>query len=95
MVSPLVQETNGLRGVKAPGLWAEQRFAAMTDLQKIRCDACPVMCFIAPGQTGACDRYANDAGRIAVSYTHLDVYKRQPLAYLSSTRRIRCLHSGD
>ena len=35
----------------------------MTD-QKIRCDACPVMCYIAPGQTGACDRYANDAGRI-------------------------------
>ena len=37
----------------------------MTDaVEKIRCDACPVMCFIAPGQTGACDRYANDAGRI-------------------------------
>jgi 6-hydroxynicotinate reductase len=35
----------------------------MTD-EKIRCDACPVMCYIAPGQTGACDRYANDAGRI-------------------------------
>ena len=32
--------------------------------EKIRCDACPVMCFIAPGQTGACDRYGNDAGRI-------------------------------
>jgi 6-hydroxynicotinate reductase len=32
--------------------------------EKIRCDACPVMCFIAPGQTGACDRYANDEGRI-------------------------------
>jgi 6-hydroxynicotinate reductase len=31
---------------------------------KIRCDACPVMCYIAPGQTGACDRYANVAGRI-------------------------------
>lgn len=31
---------------------------------KIRCDACPVMCYIAPGQSGACDRYANDAGRI-------------------------------
>ena len=31
---------------------------------KIRCDACPVMCYIAPGQTGACDRYANDDGRI-------------------------------
>jgi len=32
--------------------------------EKIRCDACPVMCYIAPGQTGACARYANDAGRI-------------------------------
>ena len=31
---------------------------------KIRCDACPVMCYIAPGQTGACDRYANANGRI-------------------------------
>ena len=31
---------------------------------KIRCDACPVMCYIAPGQTGACDRYANAGGRI-------------------------------
>jgi hypothetical protein len=36
----------------------------MTAQDKIRCDACPVMCYIAPGQTGACDRYANDAGRI-------------------------------
>ncbi|MFZ1470493.1 MAG: 6-hydroxynicotinate reductase [Paracoccaceae bacterium] len=32
--------------------------------EKIRCDACPVMCYIAPGQTGACDRYANAGGRI-------------------------------
>ncbi|MEO1719876.1 MAG: 6-hydroxynicotinate reductase [Pseudomonadota bacterium] len=31
---------------------------------KIRCDACPVMCFIADGQTGACDRYANQDGQI-------------------------------
>ncbi len=29
---------------------------------KIRCDACPVLCFIADGLTGACDRYANVAG---------------------------------
>ena len=34
---------------------------------KIRCDACPVMCYIAPGQTGACDRYANLDGRIVRS----------------------------
>ena len=33
-------------------------------VEKIRCDACPVMCYIAPGQTGACDRYANADGRI-------------------------------
>ncbi len=35
---------------------------ASTD--KIRCDACPVMCYIKPGATGACDRYANDDGRL-------------------------------
>ncbi|WP_112320373.1 6-hydroxynicotinate reductase [Oceanibium sediminis] len=32
--------------------------------EKIRCDACPVMCYIAEGQTGACDRYGNEGGRI-------------------------------
>ncbi|MEM7499821.1 MAG: 6-hydroxynicotinate reductase [Pseudomonadota bacterium] len=31
---------------------------------KIRCDACPVMCYIAEGRAGACDRYANEAGRL-------------------------------
>ncbi|MEX5729081.1 hypothetical protein Ga0609869_002434 [Rhodovulum iodosum] len=31
---------------------------------KIRCEACPVMCYVAEGQTGACDRYANEGGRI-------------------------------
>jgi hypothetical protein len=35
--------------------------------EKIRCDACPVMCYIAPGQTGACDRYGNVGGRIVRS----------------------------
>jgi len=29
---------------------------------KIRCDACPVLCYIKDGRTGACDRYANDGG---------------------------------
>jgi hypothetical protein len=32
--------------------------------EKIRCDACPVMCYIADGRTGACDRYGNRNGRI-------------------------------
>lgn len=30
--------------------------------EKIRCDACPVLCFIAEGRAGACDRYANVDG---------------------------------
>ena len=32
--------------------------------EKIRCDACPVMCYVAPGRAGACDRYANENGKI-------------------------------
>ena len=32
--------------------------------KKIRCDACPVMCYIADGKTGACDRYANHEGEL-------------------------------
>ncbi|MGB3243382.1 MAG: 6-hydroxynicotinate reductase [Sulfitobacter sp.] len=36
----------------------------MTKPEKIRCDACPVMCYIAEGKAGACDRYANENGRI-------------------------------
>jgi len=32
--------------------------------EKLRCDACPVMCYIAEGRTGACDRYGNVGGRI-------------------------------
>jgi len=32
--------------------------------EAIRCDACPVLCYINPGRTGACDRYANDNGQL-------------------------------
>jgi hypothetical protein len=31
---------------------------------KIRCDACPVTCYIRPGMVGACDRYANRNGEL-------------------------------
>ncbi len=31
---------------------------------KIRCDACPVLCYIRPDITGACDRYANRNGQL-------------------------------
>jgi 6-hydroxynicotinate reductase len=30
----------------------------------IRCDACPVLCYIKPGRTGSCDRYANHKGQL-------------------------------
>ncbi|WMS44041.1 6-hydroxynicotinate reductase [Acuticoccus sp. MNP-M23] len=36
----------------------------MTAAEKIRCDACPVLCYIADGRTGACDRYANHDGNL-------------------------------
>lgn len=32
--------------------------------EKIRCDACPVMCYISDGRAGACDRYANHGGNL-------------------------------
>ena len=31
---------------------------------KIRCDACPVLCYIAEGSSGACDRYGNENGTL-------------------------------
>jgi len=30
----------------------------------IRCDACPVLCYIKPGRTGSCDRYGNVNGQL-------------------------------
>lgn len=38
----------------------------MTDQAKtkIECNACPVLCQISPGKTGACDRYANASGTL-------------------------------
>src|SRR5579863_7873547 len=30
----------------------------------IRCDACPVLCYIKPGRTGSCDRYGNQNGNL-------------------------------
>ena len=55
----------------------------MSDLlapdDKIRCDACPVMCIIKLGATGACDRYANHAGALARLDPQVDPgHGRQP-----------------
>ncbi|MBX2882881.1 MAG: hypothetical protein KTR32_23220 [Granulosicoccus sp.] len=43
---------------------------------KIRCDACPVMCNIADGRAGACDRYANHGGQL-VRLDPLTILDRQ------------------
>ncbi|CAN7449833.1 6-hydroxynicotinate reductase [Rhizobium sp. LjRoot30] len=43
---------------------------------KIRCDACPVMCYIADGKSGACDRYANMGG---------DLIRVDPLTIIEAT----------
>jgi 6-hydroxynicotinate reductase len=32
--------------------------------EAIRCDACPVLCYIKPGRTGSCDRYGNHDGKL-------------------------------
>src|SRR3954469_25339205 len=36
----------------------------MADPDLVRCDACPVTCYIKPGRAGACDRYANEEGKL-------------------------------
>ena len=41
--------------------------AAPSAADVIRCDACPVLCRIRNGQSGACDRYANIDGRLVRS----------------------------
>src|SRR3981189_600371 len=38
---------------------------------KMRCDACPVMCYIKPGAAGACDRYANHNGELVRVDPHI------------------------
>ena len=47
----------------------EATAAAIGD--KIRCDACPVMCYIKPGAAGACDRYANHDGQLVRVDPHI------------------------
>lgn len=56
--------------------------------EKIRCDACPVMCYIADGKAGACDRYANHAGEL-VRLDPLTVIQSgaQAVAFLGEERQ--------
>jgi hypothetical protein len=55
--------------------------------EKIRCDACPVLCYIADGRSGACDRYANHGG---------DLVRLDPLTILERSEQVvEFLPDGD
>lgn len=41
-----------------------EKFGAREADGVIRCDACPVLCRIRPGKSGACNRYANEDGQL-------------------------------
>ena len=43
----------------------------MPDNDVIRCDACPVLCYIKEGRTGACDRYGNRNGQLVRLDPHI------------------------
>lgn len=53
---PVVPDAAGLGYGKSPV--RNERMSAA----KVECNACPVLCQISEGRTGACDRYANRAG---------------------------------
>jgi len=47
-----------------PGARPTQVPEPIPDQDAIRCDACPVLCYIKPGRAGSCDRYANANGQL-------------------------------
>ena len=54
---------------------APERMAA----DKVRCEACPVLCQISPGKLGACDRYGNVDGVLTrLDTVHLRRHGRAP-----------------
>src|SRR4051794_8780116 len=44
---------------------------SVPDDDAVRCDACPVLCYIKPGRTGSCDRYGNDNGQLVRLDPHI------------------------
>ena len=63
-------KTDGLPGLDLPaspaapaaGLGKAPPRNERMSVAKVECNACPVLCQISEGRTGACDRYANRAG---------------------------------
>ena len=60
-------KTDGLPGLDAPVVQVLERARPRNErmaADRIECNACPVLCQISEGRTGACDRYANRAGAL-------------------------------
>src|ERR1700727_2000101 len=54
------------RTASVPRSWMLRRNSAEVGVadDAIRCDACPVLCYIKPGRAGSCDRYGNHEGKL-------------------------------
>jgi len=57
-------KTDGLPGMDNPAPGPAEGRAERAGTPKIACNACPVLCQISEGRSGACDRYANQAGTL-------------------------------
>ena len=65
--------------------------AELKQTDKIRCDACPVLCYIAEGRSGACDRYANQNGELI----RLDPLTIIENSKKSETKAVPFLHGNE
>jgi 6-hydroxynicotinate reductase len=64
-LSPLADSPIPLPAETGPVILARSRpRSEKIASDKIECNACPVLCLISPGKSGACDRYANENGAL-------------------------------
>lgn len=93
-------KTDGLPGMDTMAAASGPDRAAIRNAkvseQKIACNACPVLCQISEGRTGACDRYANQGGVLVrvdpVVFIHRspEVLSSEPVGFIQegvSTRQ--------
>lgn len=57
-------KTDGLPGMDGTVLPSSSEGARSVAAGKVECNACPVLCQISLGRSGACDRYANEGGAL-------------------------------
>src|ERR1700680_2094528 len=57
------EKSQPLPNAYGPRFSRHKRWKRVSD-DASRCDSCPVLCYIKPGRTGACDRYANANGQL-------------------------------